>query len=44
MAFARTYQKKRPIFGEMKKRFHKGILAAIENEDPKYIESLKIMM
>ncbi len=44
VAFARTYQKKRPIFGEMKKRFHKGILAAIENEDPKYIESLKIMM
>ncbi|PKN32685.1 MAG: enoyl-CoA hydratase/isomerase family protein [Deltaproteobacteria bacterium HGW-Deltaproteobacteria-19] len=44
VAFARTYQKKRPIFGEMKKRFHKNIIAAIENEDPKYIESLKIMM
>ncbi|NPU85007.1 MAG: enoyl-CoA hydratase/isomerase family protein [Syntrophaceae bacterium] len=44
VAFAKTYQKKRPIFGEMKKRFHKNIIAAIENEDPKYIESLKIMM
>jgi len=44
VAFARTYQKKRPIFGEMKKRFHRNIIAIIDNEDPPYIESLKIMM
>ncbi|MGV8079458.1 MAG: enoyl-CoA hydratase/isomerase family protein [Syntrophales bacterium] len=44
VAFARTYQKKRPIFGEMKKRFHRHIISIIDNEDPTYIDSLKIMM
>jgi hypothetical protein len=44
VAFAATFQKKRPIFGELKKRFHKEIIEAINNEDPTYIESLQLMM
>jgi enoyl-CoA hydratase/carnithine racemase len=44
LAFAGTFQKKRPIFREMKRRFHKDILQVIENEDPPYIEAMKLMM
>jgi enoyl-CoA hydratase/carnithine racemase len=44
VAFARTLQKKRPIYGEMKRRFHRHIIAVMDNEDPEYIESLKIMV
>lgn len=44
LAFARTFNKKRPIFGEMKRRFNKEIIAAIETEDPPYIDSLKLIM
>jgi enoyl-CoA hydratase/carnithine racemase len=40
LALARTFQKKRPIFGEHKKRFHKHIIAAMEKEDPVYIDSM----
>jgi len=39
--FARTFQKKRPIFGELKKRMNKNITDAMEQEDPVYIESLQ---
>ena len=42
LAFARSFQKKRPIFGEIKKRLHKNITAAMENEDPAYIEPLDL--
>jgi enoyl-CoA hydratase/carnithine racemase len=44
LAFATTFQKKRPILGELKKRFHKAIIDVINNEDPPYIESLQLMM
>ncbi|MCU0848148.1 MAG: enoyl-CoA hydratase/isomerase family protein [Spirochaetes bacterium] len=42
--FAKTFQKKRGIFGEMKKRNHKEIVRIIENEDPEFIEPLNIMV
>jgi len=38
--FAKTFQKKRGIFGEHKKRMHKSIVETIDNEDPKYIDKL----
>jgi len=38
--FAKTFQKKRGIFGEHKKRLHKHIVQIMENEDPEFIESL----
>jgi enoyl-CoA hydratase/carnithine racemase len=42
IAFAKTFKKKRSIFGEMKKRLNKHIIAAIDNEDSAYIEGLDI--
>ena len=42
MAFAKTFQKKRGVFGEMKRRLHAGIVEVIDKEDPKYIEPLKL--
>jgi enoyl-CoA hydratase/carnithine racemase len=44
LAFAKTLNKKRPIFGEMKRRFNKRLIDAIEKEDPYYIDSLKLFM
>jgi enoyl-CoA hydratase/carnithine racemase len=44
IAFAKTFQKKRGIFAEHKKRLHKQILAAIDTEDPEFIESLFLMV
>jgi len=44
LAYARLFTKKRPIFGEMKRRYHKHIIEAMDKEDPGYIESLKLMM
>jgi enoyl-CoA hydratase/carnithine racemase len=44
MAFARTFNKKRPIFGEMKKRLHARIIEIIEKEDPAFIEPLNLMI
>lgn len=44
MAFARTFQKKRGIFGEHKKRMYKGVVSVMDQEDPKVIESLKLFM
>jgi enoyl-CoA hydratase/carnithine racemase len=41
LAFARTFNKKRPIFGELKKRMNKNIVDAIEKEDPPYIDTVK---
>jgi enoyl-CoA hydratase/carnithine racemase len=42
MAFAKSLQKKRGVFGEMKRRLHAGIVEIIEKEDPKVIEPLKL--
>jgi enoyl-CoA hydratase/carnithine racemase len=44
LAFARTFQKKRGIFKELKKRMHKEIIRIIDQEDPEYIESLFLMV
>jgi len=44
IAFAGTFTKKRAIFGEMKRRYHKHIIEVMDREDPEYIESLKLMM
>jgi enoyl-CoA hydratase/carnithine racemase len=44
LAFARTFQKKRGIFGEMKKRLHKEIVGVIDTDDKPHIESLSLMV
>jgi enoyl-CoA hydratase/carnithine racemase len=44
LAFAKTFNKKRPIFGEMKKRMHGSIIEIMEKEDPVFIEPLQLMM
>ena len=44
IAFAGSFTKKRAIFGEMKRRYHKQIIEVMDREDPEYIESLKLMM
>jgi enoyl-CoA hydratase/carnithine racemase len=43
-AFARTFEKKRGIFGEMKKRMHREIIETIDTLDKPYIESLFLMV
>jgi enoyl-CoA hydratase/carnithine racemase len=43
MAFAKSLQKKRGVFGEMKRRLHAGIVEVIDKEDRKYIEPLKLL-
>lgn len=40
LAFARTFMKKRGIFGELKKRMHKDIVRVMETEDILLIDSL----
>jgi enoyl-CoA hydratase/carnithine racemase len=44
IAFAKSFQKKRGIFKELKKRMHKEIIRIIEQDDPEYIESLFLMV
>jgi len=44
LRFAKTFTKKRGIFGEHKKRMHKQILQIMDKEDPEYIESLFLMV
>jgi enoyl-CoA hydratase/carnithine racemase len=44
LAFARTFQKKRGIFGEMKKRLHREIVETIDVADKPYIDSLFLMV
>jgi enoyl-CoA hydratase/carnithine racemase len=44
MTFAKTFNKKRPIFGEMKKRLHGRIIDIMEKEDPAFIEPLTLMI
>jgi len=43
-AFAKTFNKKRPIFGEMKKRLHGRIIEIMEKEDPAFIDPLNLMI
>jgi len=43
MAFAKTFQKERGIFRELKKRMHKEFLEIIEKEDPPYINSMQLL-
>lgn len=42
LAFARTFTKKRPIFGELKKRMHKHIIDLMEKEDTVLIDAVKL--
>ena len=44
LGFARTFTKKRGIFGEHKKRMHKHIVQVMETEDPEFIEPLFLMI
>jgi enoyl-CoA hydratase/carnithine racemase len=44
LAFAKTFNKKRPIFAELKKRFHKEIIEIMDTQDPAYIEPLKLFL
>lgn len=44
MAFAATYQKKRGIFAEMKRRMYKEMIKVIDIEDPPIIEKLTLMV
>lgn len=44
LAFAKSFNKKRPIFGEIKKRFHRTIIETMEKEDPAFIERLQLML
>ncbi len=44
IAFARTFAKKRPIFGELKRRLNMPIIETMEREDRVYIEPLKLMV
>lgn len=43
LAFAKTFNKGRPIFAELKKRFHKEIFDIMDTQDPEYIEPLKLL-
>ena len=44
LEFAKTFLKKRGIFGELKKRMHKDILRVMDTEDVKLIDSLKFFL
>ncbi|WP_457552383.1 enoyl-CoA hydratase/isomerase family protein [Desulfobacula sp.] len=44
MAFARTFIKKRGIFGELKKRMHKNIVQIMETQDIEQIDSLNLFI
>lgn len=44
VTFAKTFIKKRGIFGELKKRMHKDIIQVMETEDIKIIEALDLFI
>jgi enoyl-CoA hydratase/carnithine racemase len=44
MDFAKTFEKKRGIFGELKKRMYKPIIQVLDKEDPEFIEPLFIVV
>ena len=43
MVFARTFNKKRGVFREMKRRMHKHIIDIMDKEDREYIEPLLVV-
>jgi hypothetical protein len=43
MTFARSFNKQRGVFGEMKRRMHKHIIEIIDKEDREYIEPLAVV-
>ncbi len=44
LLFAKTFNKKRGIFGEHKKRMHKQIIQVIDTEDKAFIEPVALMI
>jgi enoyl-CoA hydratase/carnithine racemase len=44
ITYAKIFTKKRPIFGELKRRMHGRILEIMEKEDPVFIEPLRLTM
>lgn len=44
MDLARTFEKKRGIFGELKKRMYKSVIQALDKEDREFIEPLSIVV
>jgi enoyl-CoA hydratase/carnithine racemase len=42
LAFARTFNKKRGVFGEMKKRMHREIIEIMDSQDKAFIEPLNV--
>jgi enoyl-CoA hydratase/carnithine racemase len=42
--FARTFTKKRGIFGELKKRMHKEIIHIIDTQDPVHIDAMDLFV
>jgi enoyl-CoA hydratase/carnithine racemase len=44
MTFAGTFEKKRGIFGELKRRMHKSVIEVLDKEDPQFIEPLNIVV
>ncbi len=44
VAFAKSLNKKRGIFQEIKKRMHQEIIRIMDEQDPEYIESLFLMV
>jgi enoyl-CoA hydratase/carnithine racemase len=43
LAFAKGFQKKRPIFAEMKRRMNRGVIEIIDTHNRPYIEKLDLM-
>jgi len=41
---AKTYRKKRGIFGEMKKRMHKEMIEVLDKEDPPFVEAMQLFV
>jgi len=44
MDFARSFEKKRGIFSELKKRMYKSVIQVLDKEDPEFIEPLFIVV
>jgi len=44
LKFAKTFMKKRGIFGELKKRMHKDIIRVMETEDIEHFDSMNIFI
>ncbi len=44
MAFASTFKKGRGIFGEHKKRMYKSVISVMDEQDPEFIDALKLFV